>query len=1484
MEEKIIQKYSLKQMLDRIWPDFISKFPVYLKILKSKRVVSIREIADLILFLADTSHREWDLEMIMKAIGESENINWREVFEKFLETDLKIWNTEYLYTLIDTWVNISGIITVPYEIFFKKWPNRENQIEFFKILLESDHNKTQIYSNIFFEKLVTKEQTGTLRDMKYESNFNCVELFHALRDIDAYEILEYIQGASPEYFVLGLARLYPAYQEMFEEGLLKLPNGSAAFPVLLSSFTPLFHVLHEMKHKITLTRLLDILLEHKALPRLTEVIEPYELSFDIAILSSRRDHLNLELWLGNLLGRNNEAHKVHALVSYLESKTQGDLSPLTPSVYAVLFKVLKNFPEFVTEETLLKIKDSLERDSSVDKGVSFITEIINNNVEDSLSAIQGLLQSKTEEDLQLTKRIFSLLIDNYCYLFRLPNSDKIALFFGELIKNKLLLKPFSRIFLALIKHSLLCPGSEREFLFALKILEIFFNFVPSFYNEIHENESIVKMLIKKDLLIIDEDNQKLVSLSELVRVLNITDDISQVDLASIKEAAVRSIIKTTKFNFVMNNKVSKITNNQIILFAFSNLSHDNNGLFSRCVLAQPEYFRESFMRSGFMLLNSFFNYKLEDELLYVTNLGSLLGAITIGINRPVNLNLFDFGAFISKGVEQRRLHLCLSFVSSFLKQGTFIFKPFNPWVVNILDTLSEIYAFSLKDIRKCIKDLFMHFNLEIVHKETFKRDKFKRNCFVNYNIEYEGIKKQVIMASLDFSIREICNRIIKTCLTVTSNTAVKTFLNRTETGSKVDEHKRISFRAFKESVALNGLDESLFYDNEYLFENNNYKMFKNLFINLSRSLIHISSQEPLKASMCGNISHFLKLSALEIPLDGVYEIISKNLKICCGIIEKAGVTAASEMASSLYLKSIHSDNNTDICGNASSLYHKSIHSDKSSDNSTDICGNSSSNIYSNSLRILDDPVYYEKTFIKNIENVEYQELRTFLLQIGNKIKSSNSAKTTISIDRKDDDIYHSSILFTNLLNESLSLNNRINNFDRMLQMVSTAPDKDEQCLSLCKYLIGHVLKKESPKFVYEFIFKIFNVSVKTRQEVVSWLIYSTDIKKFNIPLILKFIEYDFLCVEEFDQSLSRFLKMEDGSDKFLGFILNLLNSLILSNIRLCTVYDFIYTIEVLNKMNENPRVFDFFKKIETEMLKFNESDDSTFDSFVKSCKFANSCFLSSFMKFNKDRPLSFRSAFRSCYLHFVLYSGSYRYFKVDILSTLVKMDFHMNLRESLKFFVQALAKRHCLFFHFFCRFIVRVLDTADDTPENRVLFWKFLNIINVPSFICQFLEVLSHKFVVRYFEKGEFFYILKSLFECLHYNRNLENSIYLFFSSNMTHFKKWAYYLNILCPDYCVDLKNLFNITKIKDYTKRMTYVELIDSLGDQGYQHYLEILKGLLDKGINTREIILTVLCRLNSTNAPMGIKQFAEEITKRMDVKDIVSEYNAKYFNKMT
>lgn len=557
--EESLTDLELKEILEKREPELISREFMSLIItkIKMKRKIGQQEIAKMILFMADFPERNWNIRVIMEVMKTNlEEVNWRDVYSYFLEEDFNIWSLESLYVIIDCWVCISGIITVPYEIFFKRWKNVRSQIYFIRLLIESDEKKTQLYSNVFFSKIVKLEEIRNSRfksTLNYESNFNCVELFECIKNLDSNILIEQIAKKAPEWCLAGLSYVYPTFEKFFDDLVVTFFRGSSSNFIFYILFRNIPKVILKKLPKyisngISLSKTLDVILEQKMLPMVSEDLDPPNICFDIIILSSLRDHLNLGIWLTNNITARKDAF-VKLLISYVDLKVHNVLDvkvncdsdnksqnimtdklfPLTIDMIINITKLIEQNQKQLCFETLtlfsqLKrlipqaIKFNKGVESNVDEQASaFISSIINSqlSISDGIKNIQNM-QKGDLTSKELTFKIFGTLIENYSALYKLPNSDLLAEFYGELIKSDVIPRPFLKIALSYIKESLSFPETDREFHFAFKCLEVFIKKIPKFLSDVEDIEIVRSNLVKKDLILVDQDFYSFLKFGDLL--------------------------------------------------------------------------------------------------------------------------------------------------------------------------------------------------------------------------------------------------------------------------------------------------------------------------------------------------------------------------------------------------------------------------------------------------------------------------------------------------------------------------------------------------------------------------------------------------------------------------------------------------------------------------------------------------------------------------------------------------------------------------------------------------------------------------------------------------------------------------------------------------------------------------------------------------------------------------------------------------------
>ncbi|WUR02319.1 general negative regulator of transcription subunit 1 CDC39 (CDC39) [Vairimorpha necatrix] len=1506
-KQEVDDNLELKEILEKQDPENVNKdFMIHLLTkLKISRKIGHKEIAKMILFMADFPERNWNIKNIMEVLKSNlEEINWRDVYSCFLEEEFTIWSLDSLYVIIDCWVCISGIITVPYEIFFKKWKNLRSQIYFIRLIIESDEKKTQLYSNVFFTKILKQDETRMTRyknNLNYESTFNCVELFECIKSLDSNILIEQISKKAPEWCAAGLSYIYPHFEKFLDDLIINFLRGSSNNFIFYILFRNIPKILLKklssfISQGISLSKILDVILEHKMLPQVSEDLDPPNICLDIIILSSVRDHLNLGIWIqNNLNSKKDQFAKI--LINYLEIKIQemnlnqneirndksieninreikdmnlnnrenlmiDKLFPLTVEILINIVKSIEQNQNKLAYETLTKfnnlkkqiplvIKLKKGNENNVDEQASsFISSIINSqlSIQDGLEYIKNMQNGDTNMK-DLSYKIFTTLIENYQALYKLPNSDLLAIFYGELIKNLIIPKAFLKISLKYLKDSLAFPETEREFHFAFKCLEKFIRTMPKFLEEIENIENVKKNLLKKDLILVDETFYSRITFNELIETslkINITNEFINIEQK------------------ISSENLNSANLNDLIFGIFFNLYKEETPLIFKFLNNLNQKISANLLISSLQIVNSLLNLTIEKETEFIKKLGKLVGNLTLAKNRIIILDKFDFKKFLIKSVEGRRIKLGIFFISSFLKEGKKgkIFIPKNPWLMSILNLLGNLQTCTLKEIRKEIEELFKYFEIEIKPKEV-EFFKFRsREYLLEYKIQLNNTKditniynnkedleifKHAVFLALDFSIREIAEAIIDKACEISIKTGMKLF-------------KSIKIEKGKEFV-----------------------LFRNLLVNLTKSLCFVSAQEPIRACMSGNISYFLKLVNLEINPEEIHKIVNDNQEICINLIQRAATSKISDCVNE-YFK------NTEINEGTGNFIN---------------------------LKILENNSHLEKINIKPIEASEFQELKSHFLQI--------SRRKTGTMDFISEEWHN------------LIKNNKEEDFEKIKKYILKSEDKDLECTKLCKYLIGHLIKNSSHKDIKnghlqktehpkrgeqdttshtrnnsDMIFirlkDIFNISNRTQKEVQNWIIYSNDTRKYNEKFISKFIEFQLINLVEFDQALARNIKNEENLEE----ILNLISNLITGDIQICTVYDFIASLESLANFSDNSKIYDFFQKISSYMFLFENSNLSEFEEFIKSEKYS---IFTDYKKIrNLPQNLNIKSAFKSSWEHFVRHHKLptlFCYQKVDLIPQIIKNTISLYIKDTLEVFIDAYNRRNYLFIKFYTRFIIKLLDILDESSENLKIIYDLLNLLkpsSVPFFTTGYLEIMQHKFVKRLFD----FNMAEEILKVLNVNEKFIypcTKIFMNIKDNKNFLKVYGIYLSYICNYKYIHLRNIFNRYRdniqylenqnlyfkirrmlqsntivLKDFMNNSTFILcIIDNLNEKNLisVYANNILRNFINEKILVNKIITLVWIYNKCECVPLGLKMFYEELKKNEWVVKIIDSLESK-FNK--
>lgn len=134
---------------------------------------------------------------------------------------------------------------------------------------------------------------------------------------------------------------------------------------------------------------------------------------------------------------------------------------------------------------------------------------------------------------------------------------------------------------------------------------------------------------------------------------------------------------------------------------------DMLGLFANRSL-YDEVLRHTYI-SVIRMLNAQSTLESSVERSYLKNLASWLGSLTLARDKPIKFKNISFKDLLIEAYDTQRLIIAIPFTCKVLAQGSrsVIFKPPNPWVMEIIGLLIELYHFA--DLR-----LQMKFEVEVV--------------------------------------------------------------------------------------------------------------------------------------------------------------------------------------------------------------------------------------------------------------------------------------------------------------------------------------------------------------------------------------------------------------------------------------------------------------------------------------------------------------------------------------------------------------------------------------------------------------------------------------------------------------------------------------------------------------------------------------------------------------------------------------------------
>ncbi|KAL4800477.1 CCR4-Not complex component, Not1-domain-containing protein [Aspergillus venezuelensis] len=324
-----------------------------------------------------------------------------------------------------------------------------------------------------------------------------------------------------------------------------------------------------------------------------------------------------------------------------------------------------------------------------------------------------------------------------------------------------------------------------------------------------------------------------------------------------------------------------------------------------------EVLRETYASTS-RLLNSEATLGSSTERGHLKNLGSWLGSLTIAKDKPIKHKNIYFKGLLLEGYDSQRLTIVIPFTCKVLVQATrsTVFKPPNPWLMDIIALLMELYHFAELKLNLKFEIEVLCKDLELDHK-TIEPSVIIRDRSANIedalsaaNIP-DGLEafEDMTLTNLGQNLRN--ERLSPAAIMSTLPSLDKILVLPSSASSMVDPnilrqivHTAVE-RAIAEiitpvverSVTIASISTVQLVSKDFAMEPDEEKFRHaagNMVRQLAGSLALVTCKEPLKVSMTNYIRMIQQeYSDQPMPEGLILMCVNDNLDAACGIVEKA---------------------------------------------------------------------------------------------------------------------------------------------------------------------------------------------------------------------------------------------------------------------------------------------------------------------------------------------------------------------------------------------------------------------------------------------------------------------------------------------------------------------------------------------------------------------------------------------------------------------
>jgi len=623
----------------------------------------------------------------------------------------------------------------------------------------------------------------------------------------------------------------------------------------------------------------------------------------------------------------------------------------------------------------------------------------------------------------------------------------------------------------------------------------------------------------------------------------------------------------------------------------------------------------------YFLLNSKKCATSSSERTLLKNLGTWLGGITLAKNKPIKHKNLAFKELLLEGYDNNLLIVVIPFVCKTLEQVKYstVFKPPNPWLMAIIRLLVEFYNFvDLKlNLKFEIEVLLKHLDVDITKIEPTSMLKERKAKMATTMTEEQLIKEYEKMnlgklarsSSLDSQLIADSESLVFPALgqylTFNQNSAL---FNNYPIARKVvqlafDNTIDEIIKVFVDRSALIvSIVTSELIKKDFTFEPNEEKMRKAAYMmaqNLVSNFIIISCKDELRGGMYTLLTNYIaryKLNEIFSDQDKAI-VIQDNIDLVFSIIEKAAIEKTllcvdDYLASSYNTRRKHRERGQPFVDYNSYLqmnYPPSF---------PDVLRLKQTGVTSQQFYVYEE---FAKPSQEMIERNYRQLMESNLMkqEIPNNLKAQiinqENAKESHQIQQCLEKINQIINELEKAIKESteksfaeLSEKSKVRLLiSQILPTVSKPNSSEEITFHLSQKIMQLLYKSETTleRETYAVILEdLCEFSRKVKGEVVAWLLYSEEERKYDIEVTYVLLKIKLINHVELDMQLSRLIE-NNKKDIVVTYAADLIKEALFDEPSIAQYKDYINTIRVFVNLEQRGTASDKIKDLLKEINK-----------------------------------------------------------------------------------------------------------------------------------------------------------------------------------------------------------------------------------------------------------------------------------------------------------